>query len=60
MKNIFNFKKVKSKFFKKIHECPIEIWIMWSTLILFILVSLIKIYYIIIDESEIQQYIMKL
>jgi hypothetical protein len=51
---------IKHRIFKIMHDYPIDVWIMWNILILAILAIIIKMYYNLTSESEIQQYIMRL
>lgn len=51
---------IKYGLFKYMHDYPVDVWIMWSVLILTIFALVIKLYYNLIDESEIHEYIMRL
>lgn len=51
---------LKYKIFKGIHDYPVEIWIMWLVMSIFILLIVYQIYYGLTDESELYQSIMKM
>lgn len=55
-----NISSIKYRIFKIMHDYPVEVWIMWSVLVFAILTIVIKLYLNITDESEIQQYILRL
>lgn len=50
----------KYKLFNIMHNYPVDIWILWSILILTIFAIIIKLYANLTDESGIQQFIMRL
>lgn len=53
-------KDIKYKIYKIIHDYPIEIYMMWIILILFIVCTILKIYYKLTNYSATYQFIMNL
>ncbi len=51
---------IKYKIFKIMHDYPLDVWIMWSILVLTLIIIIIKMFYNFTDKSEIKQYIMNL
>ncbi len=51
---------IKYKIFKILHDYPVEIYILWFTLVCFILTVLFHIYLKLTDYSETYQFIMNL
>lgn len=55
-----NFTNIKYQMYKIIHDYPVEIWTMWSIIIIFIIGIIVKIYYKLTDYSATYQFIMNL
>ncbi len=56
---ILNVSSIKYKLFGVMHDYPVDVWMMWCILVITILAVIIKLYYNLTDESEIQQFILR-